>query len=378
MSNDEQSLLPDRTSPLARVGEQSRQITRGIDRLRQTERRFIALPTPSGASSEARAINNRGQIVGRVGVANGFAYIDSRAVLWERGRMEYLETRPGWLSNAYDINDAGQVVGIEHRGEYAEVSERDGAEAPRPILWDKGQRIELERFSNGCAGANAINNRGQIVGWADIPAAVRPPHWTAGSSWRGGVQIGETRAVLWEDAVAIELETLYAGSDASDQAHRINNYGVIVGSSHGRAARWHDGHVTALEFDLTGDVNYSGVWDINDQEQVVAGVSGYDPESNLTFLWQAGHLVDLGQVAYAVSASSGIVSPDLRINGRGQIVGLQCTANSNRASVWEDGCRAELSAPTAGATFAADINDHGQVVGGYEEPEVTWRACLWQ
>jgi uncharacterized membrane protein len=196
MSNDERSLVPEMAAQLERVGKPSRQITRGIDRLRQTERLFIGLPTPSGASSEARAINNHGQVVGRVGVAHGFAYTDSRAVLWERGQLIYLDTRPGWQSRAHDINDLGQVVGVEHRGESWEVSDRDSFDAPRAILWDNGQRIELQRVGNGCSGANAINNRGQIVGWADIPTAIRPPHWTAGSQWRGGVQISETRAIL--------------------------------------------------------------------------------------------------------------------------------------------------------------------------------------
>src|SRR5688500_16892239 len=125
MSNDERSLVPERAAQLERVGKPSRQIKRGIDRLRLTERRFIGLPTPSGAGSEARAINNRGQIVGRVAHANGFAYGDSKAVLWERGRMVYLDTRQGWLSTAHDINDLGQVVGVEHRGEHADISDSD-------------------------------------------------------------------------------------------------------------------------------------------------------------------------------------------------------------------------------------------------------------
>jgi hypothetical protein len=65
--------------------------------------------------SEAVAVNRWGQIVG---ISYGQA--GSRAVLWHRGRRVDLAQRippgTGWtLAEAWDINDAGWIVGIGSR-----------------------------------------------------------------------------------------------------------------------------------------------------------------------------------------------------------------------------------------------------------------------
>ena len=75
--------------------------------------RLVDLGTlPGGAQSYAYAINDRGQIVG---AANG-ASVELRAVLFENGRAIDLNTllpaNSGWtLTEARDINDRGQIVG---------------------------------------------------------------------------------------------------------------------------------------------------------------------------------------------------------------------------------------------------------------------------
>lgn len=142
MSNDEKSLRPEKSAHVARVGAPSRLITRGLDRLRQRERRCIDLPTPPGESSRIwpSAINNRGQIVGMVG---------SRPVLWEQGRMIVLdmimrdiETRPGWGFLIDDLNDFAQIVGHEARWGTSHYRDRQ-ATASKAVLWDSRGRFEL-------------------------------------------------------------------------------------------------------------------------------------------------------------------------------------------------------------------------------------------
>jgi probable HAF family extracellular repeat protein len=72
--------------------------------------------------SYARAINNRGQVVGRNnGDGEGLTLygddVRNRAWLWESGRMTDLNSLippgSGWrLESANDINDRGQIVGV--------------------------------------------------------------------------------------------------------------------------------------------------------------------------------------------------------------------------------------------------------------------------
>ncbi|MBQ0960227.1 hypothetical protein KAK06_14830 [Ideonella sp. 4Y11] len=75
-------------------------------------------PSPSG-SSGAHGINNRGQIVGQRGLNGRYG-----PFLWENGQMRWLddlivpEQQGLWqLYDAYDINDAGQILAWGYRPE---------------------------------------------------------------------------------------------------------------------------------------------------------------------------------------------------------------------------------------------------------------------
>ena len=79
---------------------------------------YQALGTLSGGFTSARAINEKGWIVGESEVASGVPQ-PSRAFLWRNGRMRDLNTLldPGaaqhWtLHYAMDVNDRGQIVGL--------------------------------------------------------------------------------------------------------------------------------------------------------------------------------------------------------------------------------------------------------------------------
>ena len=68
---------------------------------------IIDLGTLGGTFSDARAINERGQVVGESTTASG----EEHAFLWQDGTMSDLGTLSGDQSEANGINNRGQVVG---------------------------------------------------------------------------------------------------------------------------------------------------------------------------------------------------------------------------------------------------------------------------
>lgn len=161
---------------------------------------------PGGTrSSEARAINNLGQIVGTSGALVGSASV-SVPFIWENGTMVSLGALPGGNGGgiAFDINDAGQVVG----------GAAGSASSYSAFIWQNGVMTGLGDLPGGSSRTEAygINSLGQVVGMS-------------GSS--GG------RAVLWQNGVAIDLNTVsgVAGSGwRLTEARAINDAGQIVGS----------------------------------------------------------------------------------------------------------------------------------------------------
>ncbi|WP_414565077.1 MULTISPECIES: PEP-CTERM sorting domain-containing protein [unclassified Anabaena] len=178
---------------------------------------------PGGTSSTAYGINDFGQVVGTSSISNG-----SRAFLWSPNigmtDLGFLPDLPEdeysddydissvslrYDSVAYDINNLGQVVG---------TSTVDFAEccfgyrpAPRSFIWSN----DMGMFSIGdLLGdiygdfANAINNRGEVVG----------------ASGRFGAQ-----PYLWSEDIGVPINFLNS-SGIGVIAYDINDASQIVGS----------------------------------------------------------------------------------------------------------------------------------------------------
>ena len=185
------------------------------------------LGTLGGPSSAANDINNKGQIVGRS--FPSLEMVPSHAFLWENGIMQDLGTLEGDFSSAFAINDAGQVVGI------ADYKIGDPVNAfiwlPEPAY---GLPAGMNRIgSDPSIGLAAfdINNSGYVVGF----------------------QSGESpdqRAILWQAGASNELQILI---EERSTATAINDSGWVVGrfdaqpgTSLNHAFIFRDGQVTDL------------------------------------------------------------------------------------------------------------------------------------
>jgi probable HAF family extracellular repeat protein len=229
--------------------------------------------------------------------------------------MRALDTLGGTHGFTTGANNRGQVVGW---AELAEVdptcNQTDQFLSFHAAVWDT-RRGDLVRglrplVGDSASAATAINDLGQIVGISgDCANAV------------GG--FSARHAVLWQNGTPRDIGDL--GGEAWNTPMAINNDGVVVGFANSAEAE--------------GDA--------------------FDYRA---FIWtdQAG--------VQPLGALPGDTRSQARgINDDGQIVGLSRGAGGSRAVVWRDGVIHNLKALAPGydgrLLFANDINDDGVITG---------------
>jgi probable HAF family extracellular repeat protein len=158
------------------------------------------LGTLGGRESQAFAVNQSGNIVGSSQDANG----EQHAFLWKHGIMSELVTQPGCaFSQAFGINDSSYIVGGVCSG---------------AALWKHGKLISLPKLPGDLVSTAAgINRSGDIVGWSG-----------------GGACETGTHAVLWRKGAIIDLG-MPRGHFFS-VATAISNAGEVVGYSGTRSS----------------------------------------------------------------------------------------------------------------------------------------------
>jgi probable HAF family extracellular repeat protein len=173
---------------------------------------FVDLTQATNAwQGRAEDVNGHSQVVGYAHNVSCGGVTPYRATLWENPGTGWTATDLGALgsschSQAFDINEAGQVVG-----------ESGTTGAGTAVLWQKSSAGAWQVQSLGSLGgssgrAEAINNRGQVVGRAQIS---------------GGVY----HAFLWQCGSMTDLNSrIPAGSGwVLEAATGINDRGEIVG-----------------------------------------------------------------------------------------------------------------------------------------------------
>ena len=237
-----------------------------------------------------------------------------------------LGTLGGGSTQAYDINEAGQITGRSTLG----------SGQTRAFRWDDGQMTNLGTLAGGTASVGqGINGLGDVVGYSNLVAA------------------GPGVATLWRDGNVINLTPDIPAGQGS-QAVAINDNGQVLGLfGSGSAFLWQNGSRTPL-----GDLGGGGSFptDLNGAGQAV-GSSGGHP-----FLWQNGTMTDLGILPGDEDAgASGINSLGVIVGSSGR-TDLETYEQFYRPFIYENGVMRAIAAPSSEA-FAGDINDAGHVVG---------------
>ena len=309
------------------------------------------LGTLGGASSVAANINNQGQIVGASTTAPGqlLGGYGTQAFVWQQGTMTKLAALTGGsrsLSQAFDVNDHGQIVGD---------SVTDSGQR-RAVLWDNAEPRDLGTLGGAYSTATSINNTGNVVGYSTTAS-------------------GQTHAFLWQDGEMTDLGTL---GGSFSQANGINDKGQIVGHSQlangeTHAFLWQDGVMTDLGGFADGAPSVgTGVLsqanDINDASNIVGW--GFTATAAEAALWRAGDVIRL-------DPASGRGGVALRTNAQGLIVGYVSTGTYTHAILWRNGMGFDPGTLGGNNSSAQGINNVGDMVGWSDTKSGERRAVLW-
>lgn len=346
---------------------------------------IIPLPTLGGASAAANGINNRGLVTG---TADQVGDNISHAAAWGDGfPTPDLGALGGQTFNsaiAWPIKaNNGVIVGISDTNQdqipddnfscwpfYAPGSPT--GKVCYGFRYANGAMTPLPPFPGGLNSyAAAVNNRGEIVGWAEN-GVVDP-------TCNNALQTLQFRAAMWApDGTMTELPPL--PGDATSAATAINARGQVVGISGpcgiavgsvsaAHAVIWQNGVPT--EIPNLGGHAWNTPAAINNSGTVV-GFSlpaGQDGTRNFeAFLWtQAGGLVRIGKLP------GDIRSEALGVNENNQVVGLSRGGpHGRRGFIWQNGVMTDLNTMTVSGSpyvlLANDINDRGEISGELFDP----------
>jgi probable HAF family extracellular repeat protein len=221
------------------------------------------LPVLGGTSGIAFGINNKGQIAGVAETSTldstcPSPQFQSEPVLWVKGAIQPLPTFSGDPDGfVLSLNDKGQAVGASGN------CVNHAAAAIHALLWQNGKAKNLGTLGGTLfSEATGINERGQVVGSSDVSGDTSPyasfgnPYnhaffWQDGEMKDLGTLPGDSgslafglnnegqaagsgsRAIIWRDGVAIDLNTLVPGPPFSPlyllTAFAINDHGEVVG-----------------------------------------------------------------------------------------------------------------------------------------------------
>jgi len=361
--------------------------------------RVINLGDPEGGSLSQGTTNNQpGEVAGWSTQADFVMH----AELWRNGTAMSLGTLGDPALNSAvawpNRNDRGVIVGIAETNELQPNGENwscylavffvaDG-HVCRGFVWRDGVMSPLPTLGGDNGFATGVNNRDQIVGWAE-----NNTHDPTCNEFTNTHQVLQFEAVLWVrdddhyEAVALPP---YPG-DLDGAATAINQTGAVVGISGicdaavggGTAEHmvmWRDGRIL-MSLPTLGGSYWNTPMDVNNLDDV-AGFSdlpGDGPtlaQANFhAFFWSARPYTCNGKTVTGTcdlgTLDPGGVSEALGVNDRDQVVGVAFPIG--HAFLWQNDTMTDLNkllvpGTTLVLTNAQDINDRGEITGQAMDP----------
>jgi probable HAF family extracellular repeat protein len=324
---------------------------------------ILESPRPNTLEAQAKAINDRGDVVGFADSKRGSGPI--HAIIWKNGKSADavdLGVLPGYVaSEAYGVNDDRVVFGLLY----------DRKERAVPFRWEDGHMTVLRGPNGrllytdnpGSSGRNAINARGEMT-------------WTM-------IVGGDRRAVRWGLGGKADFLPALPGHTWTD-AFSINDDGVVSGWS--RRLPNGDGAENPVIWTRSGRVlplrtepgRADGIAEATNRAGLTVGYLGNqtdtEPESDQFAVWRTrtAEPLLLGPVR------PNLIAEFVDVNDRGQAAGMTGTMNPKTgfilgsAVTWQTGWTRPRPLPAPAASRRAnpfvvtalnDINNVGAIVG---------------
>jgi probable HAF family extracellular repeat protein len=308
------------------------------------------LPSLGGQSTFASSINASGVVAGS---ANFLGDTITHAVIWDRdlSRVTDLGTLGGSTSAALWLNNSNQVVGDSGTSNGIDV---------HAFFWDRGKLIDLGSLGGATSLATGINNSALVVGQSDITTELDPvfgiPTFHGFTSVRSKLNdVGNIFGGHFNYAQAVNDRGDIVG--AADVAEDITAHAFLI----------RNGSIVDLGT-VAGDTN-SAAFGINNRGQIV-GISALSfsppptpPVDNWlcpchAAIWENGKATDLNT---AIPANTGWqLIGAIAINDRGEIVGNGTLNNEFRAFL--------LTPNTSNVLDSVMTNSVSAVAGKVEGP----------
>jgi probable HAF family extracellular repeat protein len=344
----------------------------------------------------AQVLNNRGVVTGSAdtpipdpNAPNCLNYdcFISHAFKWQKGSLTDLGALPG-VNTSFGswITANGLVAGLSGN---SEIDPLTGGPEARAVFWNHGPIIDLGTFGGNESYANAVNNRGQVVG--SSANAILDPFNTPPFLYGWGTQM---HAFLWEEGSMQDLGTL-GGPDSL--AYYVNEAGQVAGFSYtsytpdpltgippGHPFLWENGTMHDL-----GTIGGTQVFDLdglNERGQVIGQMTMADEVRSHPFFWDGKKLIDLGTFGGNGANANWF-------NETGEAVGHSQYATFcpglgegpiDHAFLWRNGVMSDLGTvpginPLEGLSSAWGINSKTQIVGNSATCDFSvFDAFLWE
>jgi probable HAF family extracellular repeat protein len=297
---------------------------------------------------------------------------------WKNGVLTNMGALPGGNNSSFPswINDLGDSVGFSNNNL---IDPLTGYPEFRATLWKGGKVFDLGTLGGNMSFANAINNRGQVVGGALNSILDNDSNF----GWSPFQVATQFRAFLWQNGMMSDLGTLGTGNNAV--ALFVNDRGQVAGQSlTDSSANSPTGFVTIDPFfwqngkmvDIGTLGGTFGVPYAMNSVGHVVGISNVAGDQTFHgFFWdEENGLKDLGTVP------GGSLSYALWINDAGEIVGMGDFFNGGHGILWKNGKTIDLGTlPGDCSSEALVINSQGQIIGN-SSPDCASDgvAVLWE